>query len=93
MANVFTHPDCAPGHLVPAGLSLNLTTPLEVDGVTLFRATVYVRMPLDERCERVLAGRASKLQVRFVPTTVQVARRRIRRVKKWQGRRRTRPSS
>ena len=85
MTNVFTHPDCAPAHLVPAGLSLNLTTPLQVDGVTLFRATVYLRMPLDERCERVVAAPASNLQVRFEPTTVQVTNATTAWVKKWQG--------
>ncbi len=85
MANVFTHPDCAPAHLVPAGLSLNLTTPLQVDGVTLFRATVYLRVPLDERCQRVLAAPASKLHVRFEPTTVQVTSATTGWVKKWQG--------
>lgn len=85
MANVFTHPDCAPAHLVSAGLSLNLTTPLLADGVTLFRSTLYIRMPLDERCNRVVPSPASKLQVRFEPTTVQITSGTTGWVKKWQG--------
>jgi len=37
MAGLFTHPDCAPAHGVAAGRVLSLTSPVQEDGVTLFR--------------------------------------------------------
>jgi hypothetical protein len=84
VAGLYTHPDCAPAHLAQGGLVLDLTSPVQEDGVTLFRFTLYVRVPLDQRCQRVVAAPGSKLQVRFEPATVQVARGNGAWVEKWQ---------
>jgi hypothetical protein len=84
VAGLYTHPDCAAAHLVPGGLALDLTTPVQEGGVTLFRYTLYVRVPLDERCQRVVAAPASKLQALFEPATVEVTRENSAWVRKWQ---------
>jgi hypothetical protein len=83
VAGIYTNPHCAAPHLVQAGLALDLTSPVQEDGVTLFRFTLYVRVPLDERCQGLVAAPISKLQVRFDPTTVQVTRGDSAWVTKW----------
>jgi hypothetical protein len=83
VAGIYTHSDCAALHLVQAGLALDLTSPVQEDGVTLFRFTLYVRVPLDERCQGLVLAPSSKLQVRFEPATVQVTRSDSAWVTKW----------
>lgn len=72
MAGLFTHPDCAPAHGVAAGQVLSLTSPVQEDGVTLFRAILYVCVGLDARCQGVQVAPASQLGIRFEPVTVHI---------------------
>ena len=83
MAGLYTHPDCALPHLVHVGLALDLTSPTHEGGVTLFRSTLYARVPLDERCQALVLAPSSKLQVRYEPTTVQVTRSSAAWVEEW----------
>ncbi len=83
MAGIFNHPDCTAAHLVQAGQPVDLTVPLQDNGVTLFRSTLYVRVPLDPRCQRLVLASGSKLLVRFEPAIVQITRGSDAWLKQW----------
>ncbi len=72
MAGLFTHPDCVSAHSVAAGHVSSLTSPVQEDGVTLFRTTLYVCVPIDARCEGVRVASASQLGIQFEPVTVHI---------------------
>lgn len=72
-------------HRVQAGQVLDLTAPTLVDGVTLFQRTLYLRIPLDDACDRLILAAESALRLRFEPCTVTVRAGDDAWVKRWAG--------
>ncbi|MEJ2200578.1 MAG: hypothetical protein P8X63_06145 [Desulfuromonadaceae bacterium] len=72
MSGLFTHNACTEQHRLQAGDTLALTSPSEVDGVKLFQRTLYLQIPLDNRCRAVQLAPQSQLKLRFAPTTIEV---------------------
>ena len=72
-------------HRVQAGQVLGLTAPTLVDGVTLFQRTLYLRIPLDDACDRLSLAAESALRLRFEPCTVTVRAGDDAWVKRWAG--------
>jgi hypothetical protein len=83
MPGLYTHADCTEQHRLEAGTELHLTSPIEDDGVTLFRRTLYLQLALDDRSSGIGLSPESQLQLRFEPTTVNVNRGDSAWVKTW----------
>jgi hypothetical protein len=83
MPGLYTHADCANQHRLEAGTELHLTSPVEEDGVTLFRRTLYLQLALDDRSSGIGLSPDSQLQLRFEPTTVNITRTDNAWVKTW----------
>ncbi len=83
MPGLYTHADCTEQHRLEAGTELHLTSPVEDDGVTLFRRTLYLQLALDDRSSGIGLSPDSQLQLRFEPTTVNITRTDNAWVKTW----------
>lgn len=68
---------------VQPGQVLDLTGPLLVDGVTVFKRTLYLRIPLEAAADRITLDRAAALALRFEPCTVAVLRGDEHWVRRW----------
>ncbi len=84
MSALYHAPGDGAAQRVQAGQVLDLTAPVLADGVTAFRRTLYLRIPLDAACDRVTLD-AAALALRFEPCTVQVTRGDADWVRRWQG--------
>jgi len=83
MSSLFTHSSCTASYRLQAGDLLTLTTPVVDEGVTLFRRTLYLKVPLDQLCCAVNLAPESRLQLNFEPVTVDVTRTNDAWVKTW----------
>lgn len=61
------------GARVQDGTALDLTTPVQEGGVTLFRRLLSLRIPLDAHCDGLALAPSSRLEVAFQPRTVTLA--------------------
>lgn len=85
MSALFLSPAGGDAQRVQAGQVLDLTTPELVDGATVFRRTLYLRVPLDDACDRLSVASGSALGLRFEPCTVTVHAGDAAWVKRWSG--------
>lgn len=84
MSTLFYAPAGGAAQRVQAGQVLDLTAPVLADGVTAFRRTLYLRIPLDAACDRVTVDAAAALALRFEPCRVSVSRGNVDWVRRWQ---------
>lgn len=85
MSALYVSPAGGDAERVEAGQVMDLTTPESVDGVTVFRRTLYLRIPLDAVCDRLSLAASSALALRFEPCTVHVGPGDQDWVKRWIG--------
>ena len=83
MPGLYTHKACGEQHRVKSGTVLDLSNPVNADGVTLFRRRLYLQMPMDERCSAISLSPESQLQLRFEPRTIEVTHTDTGWVKTW----------
>ena len=84
MRVLFHSPAGGAAQRVQAGQVLELTVPVLVDGASVFRRTLYLRIALDGACDRVTLDSAA-LALRFEPCTVAVTRGNADWVRRWAG--------
>jgi hypothetical protein len=63
---------CAPETRLAAGASLDLFAPVQADGVTLFRRSLWLPIPVAARLARALDLVGSSLALRFAPADIEV---------------------
>ena len=83
MSALYHAPGGGAAQRVQPGQVLDLTAPLLVDGVTVFKRTLYLRIPLDAAADRIILDRAAALALRFEPCTVAVSRGDEHWVRRW----------
>lgn len=69
---LYAAPACAPGQKLAAGTSLDLVTPVQAEGVTLFRRSLWLPIPATARQAQALDLAGSTLGVRFAPADIPV---------------------
>lgn len=85
MSALFLSPTGGDAQRVQTGQVLDLTTPESVDGVSVFRRTLYLHIALDDACDRLSVAAGSALALRFEPCTVTVHAGDAAWVKRWSG--------
>ena len=74
MSGLYRQPNCSAASRLQAGQTLSLETPAVVEGVTLFRQCLYLRVPVAAGSRRALLDPDSRLGLRFAPSVVAVER-------------------
>jgi hypothetical protein len=82
---LFHSPAGGEAQRVHGGQVLDLAVPVVADGVTVFRRTLYLRVPLDAACDRLSVAPGSALALRFEPCSVRVERSNAHWVRRWAG--------
>jgi hypothetical protein len=69
---LYSAASCAPGTRLAAGASLNLYTPLQAEGVTMFRRSLWLPISTAARKAKALELTGSNLALRFAPADIEV---------------------